>query len=212
TISAHGDERVDDWAWLRSDDRSDPEVLALLEAENAYVAEALAHTEDLQRELFEEMRSRIKETDLSVPHRKGPHWFYSRTVAGQQYPILCRTAVAPPADLPADQPVPGEEVLLDMNELAGDSDYFALGAYDLSPSQGLLLYSTDHDGSERYTMRVRDLRTGEDLPDVIPETTYGTAWAGNETFFYVRQDEAMRPHQVWRHRLGTDPAEDVLVY
>lgn len=212
TISAHGDDRVDDWAWLRSDGRDDPEVLALLEAENAFVAESLRHTEDLQEVLFQEMRSRIKETDLSVPFRKDGRWFYSRTVEGQQYPIFCRTAVEPPADLPEDEPVPGEEVLLDMNALAGDSDYFALGTYDLSPGQALLLYSTDHDGSERYTMRIRDVATGEDLPDVIPETTYGSAWAGDSTFFYVRQDQAMRPHQVWRHEVGTSPEDDVLVF
>ncbi|MGK2948796.1 MAG: S9 family peptidase [Acidimicrobiales bacterium] len=211
-LTAHGDERTDDWYWLRSDDRSDPEVLAHLEAENAHVADALAHTEALQAALFAEMKARIKETDLSVPFRKDGRWFYSRTVEGQQYPILCRTAQQPPSDLPVDDPVPGEEVLLDLNALAGDSDYFALGAYDLAPSQDLLLYSTDHDGSERHTMRIRDLRTGDDLADVIPETTYGTAWAGDHTLFYVRMDAAMRPFQVWRHAVGDDPADDVLVF
>ena len=108
--------------------------------------------------------------------------------------------------------MPGEQVLLDLNVLAGDSDYFALGAYDLAPGQDLLLYSTDHDGSEKYTMRVRDLRTGTDLDDVIPETTYGSAWAGDDTFFYVRPDATMRPFQVWRHTVGTPADDDVLVY
>ena len=211
-LTAHGDERVDDWYWLRSDDRDDPEVLALLEAENAHVAAALAHTDRLQADLFAEMKARIKETDLSVPYRKGERWFYSRTEEGQQYPFLCRTAQDPGTDLVAGQPVPGEEVLLDLNALAGDRDYFALGAYDLAPAQDLLLYSTDHDGSERYTMRVRDLRTGADLDDVIPDTTYGTAWAGDATCFYVRPDEMERPFQVWRHEVGTAPTEDVLVY
>ncbi len=186
-ITAHGAERTDDWYWLRSDDRSDPEVLALLEAENDFVAASLAHTEALQADLFAEMKARIKETDLSVPFRKDGRWFYSRTVEGQQYPILCRTAIEPPPDLPADEPVPGEEVLLDMNVLAGDSDYFGM-------------------------MRIRDLRTGGDLDELITDTTYGSAWAGDGTVFYVRQDEAMRPHQVWRHAVGTDPATDVLVY
>jgi oligopeptidase B len=211
-ITAHGDERIDDWYWLRSDDRDDPEVLELLAAENAYVAEALGHTDDLQERLFEEMKARIKETDLSVPFRKGGRWFYSRTVEGQQYPILCRTDQEPPIGPPDEEPMPGEQVLLDLNLLAGDSDYFALGAYDLAPGQDLLLYSTDHDGSEKYTMRVRDLRTGVDLDDVIPETTYGSAWAGDDTFFYVRPDPTMRPFQVWRHQVGTPAAEDVLVY
>ena len=211
-LVAHGDERVDPWWWLRSDDRSDPEVLAHLEAENAFTAASLAHTEDLQASLFEEIKARIKETDLSVPYRKGDRWFYSRTEEGQQYPILCRTAQAPPADLPDGAPMPGEEVLLDLNALAGDSDYFALGAYDLAPGQDRLLYSTDFDGSEQYTMRVRDLRTGTELDDRIEGTTYGTAWAGDTTFFYVRNDEAMRPFQVWRHEVGTPTEDDVLVF
>jgi oligopeptidase B len=211
-IVAHGHERMDEWYWLRSDDRSDPEVLDLLAAENEFVAASLAHTDDLQDTLFKEMKARIKETDLSVPFRKGGRWFYSRTEEGQQYPIMCRTDVEPPVDLPAEASLPGEEVLLDLNALAGDSDYFALGAFDLAPGQDLLLYSTDHDGSERYTMRIRDLRTGDDLDDVIPETTYGTAWAGDTTLFYVRPDAAMRPHQVWRHQVGTPASEDALVY
>ncbi|MGH9274847.1 MAG: oligopeptidase B, partial [Acidimicrobiales bacterium] len=211
-LTAHGDTRVDDWFWLRSDDRSDKEVLDLLVAENEFVAASLAHTDDLQAALFAEMKARIKETDLSVPFRKDGRWFYSRTEEGQQYPILCRTAIEPDPKLPEGTAMPGEEVLLDMNVLAGDSDYFGMGAYDLAPGQDLLLYSTDHDGSERYTMRVRDLRTGTDLEDVIPETTYGSAWAGDSTFFYVRQDAAMRPHQVWRHNVGSSPDDDALVY
>jgi oligopeptidase B len=211
-LVTHGDERIDDWYWLRSDDRSDEAVLAHLGAENDHVAEALAHTEALQADLFAEIKARIKETDLSVPFRKEGRWFYSRTVEGRQYPILCRTDIEPPADLPEEAPMPGEQVLLDMNALAGDSDYFALGAYDLAPSQDLLAYSTDHDGSERYTMRLRDLTTGEDRADVIPDTTYGSAWAGDHSLFYVRPDAAMRPFQVWRHEVGTDAGEDVLVY
>jgi oligopeptidase B len=212
TLTAHGDVRVDDWYWLRSDDRDDPEVLALLGAENDFVAASLAHTDQLQADLFAEMKARIKETDLSVPFRKDGRWFYGRTVEGQQYPILCRTAIEPPPDLPDDEPVPGEEILLDMNVLAGDSDYFAIGTYDLAPGQDLLLYSTDYDGSERYTMRIRDLRTGTDLDEVIENTFYGSAWAGDTTVFYVRPDSMMRPHQVWRHEVGTDPSADVLVY
>jgi oligopeptidase B len=212
TLTAHGDVRTDDWFWLRSDDRSDREVLDHLAAENEFVAASLAHTDDLQAALFAEMKARIKETDLSVPFRKDGRWFYSRTEEGQQYPILCRTAIEPDPKLPDGAAMPGEEVLLDMNILAGDSDYFGMGAYDLAPSQHLLLYSTDHDGSERYVMRIRDLRTGTDLDDVIPETTYGTAWAGDSTFFYVRQDAAQRPHQVWRHAVGSSPSDDVLVF
>ncbi len=192
--------------------RDDPEVLAHLRAENDHVAAALAHTEALQAALFDEMKARIKETDLSVPFRKDDSWFYSRTVEGQQYPILCRTDVEPPVGLADDAPMPGEQVLLDLNELAGGSDYFAVGAYDVAPGQARLLYSTDHDGSERYTMRIRDVASGVDLDDLIPDTTYGSAWAGDDTIFYVKPDATMRPHQVWRHRVGTSVADDVLVY
>src|SRR3546814_13293371 len=109
-MTAHGDERVDDWYWLRSDERDDPEVLDLLRAENEFVAASLAHTEDLQAALFAEMKARIKATDLSVPFRKDGRWFYSRTVEGQQYPLLCRKAVEPTADLPESEPVAGGEV------------------------------------------------------------------------------------------------------
>ena len=202
-LVAHGDDRIDDWFWLRSDDRSDPEVLDLLVAENAFVADALAHTDDLQAELFREMKARIKETDLSVPFRKDGRWFYSRTEEGQQYPILCRTASSRRPDLPEGEPMPGEQVLLDLNVLAGDSDYFSLGAYDLAPGQDLLLYSTDHDGSERYTMRIRDLRTGDDLDDVIPDTFYGSAWAGDATVLLraARRHDASVPGVAARHRL-----------
>lgn len=211
-LTHHGHTRVDPWFWLRDEERSDPAVLGLLEAENAYVAEALAHTAHRQVELFQEMKARIKETDLSVPYRKGPCWFYSRTEEGQQYPILCRTALVPPTDLPAGDPMPGEEVMLDLNVLAGDSDYFSLGAFDLAPNQRLAIYSTDHDGSEEYLLKVRDLSSGADLPDEIAGTTYGTAWAGDSNFFYVRQDETQRPHQVWRHELGASTDDDVLVF
>jgi oligopeptidase B len=211
-LTHHGHTRVDPWFWLRDEERTDPEVLGLLEAENAFVADALAHTAERQAELFAEMKARIKETDLSVPYRKGDVWFYSRTEAGQQYPILCRTTLVPPTDLPDGEAMPGEEIMLDLNVLAGDSDYFSLGAFDLSPDQRLAIYSTDHDGSEEYLLKVRDLATGTDLPDEIAATTYGTAWAGDTTFFYVRQDETQRPHQVWRHELGTPTDDDVLVF
>ena len=118
-LTHHGHTRIDPWYWLRDDDRTDAEVLALLEAENDFVADALGHTEELQAELFREIKARIKETDLSVPYRKGAFWFYSRTEEGRQYPFLCRTATAPPAALDPTTPVPGEEVMLDLNALAG---------------------------------------------------------------------------------------------
>ena len=201
-MSLHGDERVDDWYWLR--DRDDPETTAYLEAENAYTEAMTAHTEGLQGLLYEEVRGRIQETDESaaVPH--GGHWYFRRTVEGLQYPTHCRRTGA------EDAPT---QVLLDANVLAQGHDYFRLGALAVSPDHARLAYSTDVTGAERYRLRFRDLVSGHDLPDEIPNTYYGVAWSSDsQTVFYTRPDESMRPHQVWRHVLGTDPSGDVCVY
>ncbi|HVC68506.1 MAG TPA: S9 family peptidase [Acidimicrobiales bacterium] len=201
-LEAHGDVRIDDWYWLR--DRDDPAVLAHLEAENAYTAAAMAPTVALQEALYSEMVARIQETDLSVPVRKGPWRYYSRSVEGSSYGIHCRR--------PADGPDDAEQVLLDENALAEGHDYFSLGNFAVSPDHRWLVYSTDTTGGERYTMRFRDLESGAESGESIEDTSYGSAWANdNATVFYVRVDEAMRPFQLWRHRVGSDPADDVLV-
>ena len=198
----HGETVVDEYAWLR--DRDDPDTLAYLEAENAHTADVMAPTKGLQDELFEEIRARIQETDLSVPVRKGEWWYFTRTEEGRQYPIHCRSRTEGGED---------EVVMLDQNAVAGEAEFLAIGAFDVSPDARLLAYSTDFAGGELHTMRFRDLETGEDLPDELPDTYYGTAWAADSaTFFYVRPDAAMRPYQLWRHRLGTPPADDVLVF
>jgi oligopeptidase B len=201
-VSAPGGDRTDDWYWLR--EREDPEVIAYLEAENAHTEEVLAPTKGLQQQLFEEFRGRILETDLSVPARKGEWWYYTRTVEGLQYPIVCRK----PGSLEAD-----EQIVLDQNELAGNSDYFAVGAMAVSPDGRLLAYSTDYDGDEEYVLKVRDLATGDDLSDEIPGTYYGAEWAAdNATIFYTTLDDARRPHRLMRHRLRTEPGDDDLLY
>lgn len=208
TRSFHGDDVIDEYAWLR--DRDDPDTLAYLEAENAYTLAVTAHTKHLQTTIFDEIKTRTLETDLSVPSRKGDWFYYSRTVEGSQYGISCRSRTEPDRDgaAPTD-----EVVLLDQNELAGDSPYFALGAFDVSPDGELLAYSTDYDGSEKYTLRVKDLRTGELRPDEVPGTYYGTAWSKDgSTLFYATVDEAMRPYRIWRHRLGTEAAADEIVH
>ena len=190
-----------------------------LEAENAYADAILAHTATLQETLFEEIRSRVHETDAGPPARSGDWWYYSRTVEGRQYPILCRrpdpgrrlTAATVAEEARAGTP-PDEIVVLDENELA-TSDYLAVGVFDISPDHRVLAYATDLDGSEEYSLRFRDLTTGMDHPDQIEGVYYGSAWASdNRTFFYIRPDHAMRPWQVWRHTLGTDASNDVLVY
>ena len=201
-LSHHGDERVDDWYWLRQ--RENPEVIGLLEAENDYTAAVLAHTESLRQTLYDEIVARIQETDLSVPAKKGDWWYLNRTEEGRQYAIRCRRRGGP------DGP---EEVVLDENELAAGHDFFALGAFTITSKGDRLAYSTDTNGSEKYTLRIRDLATGADLPDEVPGTYYGTAWSSDgQTVFYTRPDDAMRPYQLWRHQVGTPAAADVLVY
>ena len=212
TLRAHGDVRVDEWYWLR--DRDDPDVIGYLEAENRWAESTTAHTRPLQEALFSEIKERIQETDVSAPVAWGPWWYYSRTREGLQYGSHCRRERRGP-DEPAagalDSAAP-EQVVIDENVLAKGHDYFALGALAVSPDHRLLAYSTDVDGDEVYTVRVRDLATGADLPDVVTGTYYGLEWAADtRTFFYTVLDEAKRPWRVYRHRLGTDAADDVLV-
>ena len=201
-LTVHGDSRSDEWYWLR--ERENPEVKAHLEAENAFTKQALAHTDALQGRLYDEIVGRILETDLSVPAAKGDWWYYGRTVEGLQYPIACRRRGGPEGP---------EQVMLDQNELAAGHEFFEVANHVVSPDAALLAYATDTDGSERYTLRVRDLEGGADLADEVPDTSYGLAWAAdNRTVFYVKVDAAMRPYQLWRHVLGTPAADDVLVH
>ena len=230
-LRAHGDERTDDWYWLR--DRDDPAVLAHLAAENDYAEAALARLAPLREALYGEFRQRIVETDLSVPVHHGPWWYYVRTVEGSSYPIHCRRPAtgdeAPPSPESDD---PAEEVLLDENRLAEGHDYLQVANLVVSPDHSWLAYAVDGTGAERYDLRFRRLDahgpgtgagpgiapavgpgTVDDIEgEIVPDTYYGLAWASdNATVFYTRVDDAMRPHQVWRHRLGSDPADDVLV-
>lgn len=198
----HGEEVVDEYAWLR--DREDPDTLAYLEAENEYAEAATRHLSGLRERLFEEIRSRVRETDLSAPARRGDWWYATRTVEGGSYPVYVRRRGGPEGP---------EEVLLDVNELAAGHPYLRLGNVAVSTGHGLLAYSTDTDGSERYRLRVRDLSSGADLPDEIPDTYYTAAWSADDRFlFYVTLDAAHRPHRVWRHEIGGDPASDELVF
>ena len=210
----HGDTVVDEYAWLA--DKDDPEILRYLDAENAYTAAMTAGQAGLREEIFAEIKGRTQETDLSVPVRKGGWWYYSRTIAGKQYSVHCRRAAQPGEDAPPaigdGTPLPGEEILLDANELAGDSPFLSLGAFDVSPDGNLLAYSTDFAGDERFTLRIKDLVTGAAAADEIPGTFYGCAWSADASvLFYVTVDDAWRPYRVWRHRVGTPVADDVIV-
>jgi oligopeptidase B len=211
----HGDTVVDDYAWLA--DKENPETIAYLEAQNAYTEALTAGQAPLRAEIFDEIKARTQEADLSVPVRHGGWWYYTRTVEGQQYAVHCRRAVrdddAGPPIAADGAPLEGEQVLLDGNELAGDHAFFTLGTFNVSPDGRQLAYSTDFEGSERFTIRVKDLTTGEVLADEIPGTFYGGAWsADGSTLFYVTVDEAWRPHRVWRHVVGTAADADVVVF
>jgi oligopeptidase B len=199
--TVHGELRVDDYFWLR--DRGDPEVVAYLEAENRYTASVMQHTEGLQERLYQEMRRRIKETDLSVPERLDDYFYYNRTEAGGQYPIFCRR----------HRELGDEEILLDQNPLAAGHGYFRLGASAVSPDHRLLAYSVDTSGAEEFTLFIKDLATGALFPESIVSTSHDVAWANDSrTLFYTALDQAHRPCRLYRHLVGTNPAEDVLVY
>ena len=198
----HGDERTDEYAWLR--DRDDPAVLAHLEAENAWTEALLAPGRQLREQIYAELVGRIQETDTGAPVPHGPWRYYTRTVEARQYAVHCRRGGAEGAV---------EQVLLDENALAAGHDYFQLGDAEVSPDHRLLAYSVDTSGGEIHSLRIRDLESGADLADVVEHTYYSLAWsADGSTIFYTRPDPAMRPWQVWRHRLGEPPGDDVLVH
>ncbi|MEV6070108.1 S9 family peptidase [Nocardia sp. NPDC052001] len=212
----HGDVFVDEYEWLR--DKKDPEVIAYLEAENAYTDAQTEKLRPLREKLFDEIKARTQETDLSLPTRMGGYWYYSRTFEGKQYGVSCRCPILDkddwnPPKLAAGVEIPGEEVLLDVNELAQGHEFFSLGASSLSDAGDLLAYSVDTEGDERYELRIKNLRTGELLPERIEGIAAGATWSLDGThIFYQTVDDAWRADSVWRHRLGTDRSADVRVF
>ena len=198
----HGTQRVDNYFWLR--EKTNPETIAYLEAENTYTQSKMKHTQALQKSLYDEMLHRIVEDDASVPNRKGDYLYYSRTVTGKPYSIYCRKEVKPGAK---------EEILLDVNALAVGQEYMDIGVFEVSPDQTILAFSTDTSGYEQFTLQFKDLKTGKMLPDTIEKTYYSAAWGNdNATIFYTTVDEANRPFRLHSHRLGTKSKEDRLVF
>jgi oligopeptidase B len=208
----HGIEKIDDYAWLRADNWQDvmraPKVLQkdirdYLLAENACTEAVLAKTEDLQDTLFKEMKARIKEDDSTVPSRDGPWAYFIRFVTGGQHPLFCR------------EPANGgdSQILIDSNKMAEGRAYFQPGGVSHSHDHKLLAYSYDDKGSEYYTLKIRDLESGDDHADEILETAGGGVWsADNKWIYYIKRDENHRPRQLYRHRIGTSQTEDILVY
>jgi oligopeptidase B len=203
----HGQTLEDNYRWMR--DKSSPELLAHLEAENAYTLSVMAGTEELQAKLYAEMLSHIKETDESVPYLQRGWFYYVRTVEGSQYPIHCRRVATGPK---FDEMQP-EVVLLDVNQLAVGQPFMALGGMSVSPDGFKLAYSTDNTGFRQYTLHIRDLKTGRDLSDTA-ERVGSIVWAADSTtLFYTTEDEVTKRHDhLFRHRLGDAVANDLIVY
>jgi len=221
TSEHHGRVRVDEYDWLRA--KGDPEVTAYLEAENDYTQQQTAHLAGLRQSIFEEIKRRTRETDLSVPTRNRGYWYYGRSFEGREYGATCRVPVTDPddwtppvpdEDCAPDQPaLPGEELLLDLDALAEGHDFFSLGGSSVSPDGTLLAYSTDVVGDERYTIRLLDLTARAHLADEIVGVIGGATWGrAGDHFYYTTVDEAWRADKVWRHTLGTPQADDELVH
>jgi oligopeptidase B len=197
----NGQKLVDNYFWLR--DKKNPEVAAYLEAENAYTSAVMKPTEGLQKKLYDEMLSRVKETDVEVPYKEGNYFYYTRTEAGKQYNIYCRKKGS------LDAP---EEVLLDVNEMAKGQKFMSIGDFEVSDDGNLLAYTTDNVGFRQYTLAMKDLRTGKILPDHA-ERVGSVAWANdNKTLFYTIEDATTkRDYQAYRHTAGTK-GPDTLIY
>ena len=202
-LEKHGHVRIDDYYWLNQ--RDNPEVLEYLKAENEYTAGVMAAAGDLEEKLFEEIKGRIKQTDMSVPYKKDGYYYYTRFEEGKEYPVYCRKKESLEAR---------EEVMIDANVLAEGHEYFSVGGRAVSPGQNIMAYAVDTLGRRIYTLHFKNLDTGELLEDSIPAVTGNMAWANdNRTLFYSRQDaETLRPCRIYRHALGTDTAGDRLVY
>ncbi|PRY70597.1 oligopeptidase B [Glaciihabitans tibetensis] len=207
---------VDNYEWMRQKD--DPALLDYLASENAYTDEQTEPQAALRTALFEEIKGHTQETDLSVPVREGQWWYYSRTVEGQQYAIHCRAPIAGPDDwtppvVVATGTVAGEQVILDDNLEAAEHEFYSLGSFDVSADGSTMLFATDTVGDERYTVRLRDLATGDSFDDLIPNTSSGALFdPSGQYVFYTTVDDSWRPDTVWRHRVGTPASDDIAIH
>ena len=202
-LEKHGHTRVDNYYWLR--ERESADVISYLNKENDRAAKEMAHTREFEERLFEEIKGRFKQTDMSVPYKRDDYYYYTRYAQGKEYPIYARKRDA------LDRP---EEIMLDVNALAEGHEFFSVGGTAVSSGQDILAYAVDIEGRRIHTVHLKNLSTGEILPDVLPTVTENLAWANdNKTLFYGKQDETtLRQFQIYRHVVGTDPAMDQLVY
>ena len=195
--------RTDNYYWLN--ERTNPQVISYLEAENAYYDKVMAPVQGLEEQLYQEMKGRIKEQDESVPYRDNGYYYYVRYEKGGEYPIYCRKK----GDLKAT-----EEVLLNANQMGQGRTYFQVGGYEISDNNQLMAYSVDTVSRRLYTLRFKNLQTGKDYPEAIPNISGSAVWAAdNKTVFYAKKDvTTLLPYQLYRHTLGTDPKQDKLIY
>lgn len=202
-LEKHGDVRIDNYFWMNQ--REDQEVLDYLNAENAYNDQMTAHTKDLQKNLFLEMKGRIKEDDESVPYKLNGYWYITRFEKGYDYPVYSRKKETLEAD---------EEVMFNVNEMAKDFDYYSLGGLNVSPDNTMVAFGTDTVSRRQYTIRIKNLETGEIYDENIENTTGGSTWANdNKTLYYTKKDpQTLRSFRIYKHILGTDPETDELVY
>ncbi|MDC1354757.1 oligopeptidase B, partial [Polaribacter sp.] len=213
-LEKHGDVRIDDYFWMRlSDaqkltaekDEQTTNVVDYLNAENEYYEDCTAHTKDFQETLFQEMKGRIKEDDSSVPYKDNGYFYITRYETGKQYPIFSRKKETLAAK---------EEILFDVNEMAKGFDYYQLGGLNISENNKFAVFATDTVSRRQYTLRIKNLETGEIYKDVIENTTGGSVWANdNRTLFYTKKDPiTLRSEKIFRHVLGTPASEDIEVY
>jgi oligopeptidase B len=202
-LTIHGDTRIDNYYWMN--ERENPEVIAHLEAENAYKEAVMKHTEPLQEKLFEEIKSKIKQEDESVPYKKNGYYYYTRTVPEKEYYLVCRKK---------ENLAAAEEVMLDVNQMAEGYEYYALGGSSVSPDNKMVAFGVDTLSRRKYTIYFKNLETGEILPDAIPLTAGGATWANdNKTVYYVLKDDTtLRSEKIMKHTLGTPVENDVEVY
>lgn len=218
-LTIHGSTRIDNYYWLNQ--REDQKVLDYLNAENDYTTKKLKHTEELQKNLFDEIIGRIKKTDVSVPYKEGSYYYYTRYAEGNEYPVHSREQAkegvdmiqAILADMESGTKREAEEILLDVNEMAKGSDYYDVTGLEVSPDETILAYGVDNVSRREYTIHFKNLTTGKLYDESIPKTAGGVTWASdNKTVFYTIKDETLREYKILKHVLGTSPADDVEVF
>lgn len=212
-MTIHGDTRTDNYFWMRlsdeqknaeTPDASTQKVIDYLNSENDYLKTVMSHTDEFQEQLFEEIKGRIKQTDMSVPYKKDGYYYITRYEEGKEYPIHSRKKGSLDA---------AEDIMLNVNELAKDYNYYAVGGRSVSPDNTMLAYGQDTLSRRIYTVKFKNLETGELLADEIPNTTGGVTWANdNKTVFYTVKDDALRAYKIFKHKLGTDAKDDELVF